>query len=480
MRKLPCYPRPYADELFSSWFLRLAHANVQRLPHFTFRITGDSYFWRFDPDRFLRPGLAETLAEVTGLSVDAIHALTLRRYEGKVVTQLPPRAPVRWIMPLYIQGYKRRRPGLSYCPACLREALFLRTHWRLSFVTVCERHACPLQGACPRCQAPYAPQRNDLGLGSDWSTQPEPPFGFCPECRLDLRDTPPRDADPEVLRLQAWLLGGAVSGVLPWPGQGEVPSLEGFDVLHQLLAVVLRQGVQGHLTETCGLAGPERPPQRRNRSFEDFDLPDRRLLLRQLAFLLEDWPHRLLRTCEAAGVTKEPLVVNFRPVPPWYEAVADRLSRANGRRPYKRVPLEPHLTLEELAARRDAAPTPAEQRRWDLIWQYAQQEEPAVLPFVRATGFARNTVVEVVRRYNQGGLESIENWWRGKKNPRRRLLTPEQEEELRRVLARGYMTNAEMADWVEARTGTRPDRSTLWMYRRGVNYHTMEGRRAGT
>lgn len=72
-------------------------------------------------------------------------------------------------------------------------------------------------------------------------------------------------------------------GRSPWPGQGEVPSLEGFDVLHQLLAVVLRQGVQGHLTETCGLAGPERP-------LSDATAASRTLTCPTAACFCDNWP----------------------------------------------------------------------------------------------------------------------------------------------------------------------------------------------
>jgi TniQ len=477
---LPVRPRPFPEELFSSWLMRLAHDNAQRLPYFTAQMTGDDYFWRIDPDCFLRPGVAQTLAAVTGLSVDAVLTLTLRRYEGTVIPRLLQRGAGRWITPLYVQGYRRQRPGLSYCPSCLTEALFLRAQWRLSFVTVCERHACLLLAACPRCHTPYAPQRNDLGLGSDWSTRPEPPLGYCPGCGHDLRGTPPLPADPAAVAFQRWLLGGAGSGVLAWPGHAAVPSLEGFDVLHQLLAVVLGERMQAHLTGVCDLEGVVRPPERRNRAFEDFDLLDRHRLMRQLTYIVEDWPRRLLGVCEATGVTKAPLMANFRPVPVWYELVADQLSRANGRRPYKRVPLAGHLTLEELATRRDTAPTAAEQRRWDLLWRYAQEEETGMLPFARTQNVDKKLVYSTVTRYNAQGPGSIENVRRGKADPKRRLLSSELEAELHARLAQGPMTNVEMADWVEERAGKRPDRSTLWMYRRGVGSHSVEGRRAST
>jgi len=79
----------------TSWFVRLAHANAQRLPYFTREITGDDYFWRFDPDRPLRSEVVRTLVQVTGLPTDALEALTLRRYEGTVIPRLLPRACIR-------------------------------------------------------------------------------------------------------------------------------------------------------------------------------------------------------------------------------------------------------------------------------------------------------------------------------------------------------------------------------------------------
>ncbi|GMA15875.1 hypothetical protein GCM10025871_22060 [Deinococcus metallilatus] len=473
---LPVRPRPFADELFSSWFMRLAHANTQRLPYFSFHMTGHHNFWTRDPDRSLRAEVARALSGATGLPLDTIVALTLRPLVGRVIPTLPPRSQVRWVTPLNKRGYLCERPGLSFCPACLREGLYLRQTWRLSFVGLCQHHGCLLLDACPACDAPYAPQRNDLGHGQDWSVQPEPPFGCCATCGADLRRGDASPGDAPLLALQGWMLQGADTGVLPWPGQGDVPVLEGFDVLHQLLTVALTRGMQVHLTGACGLLGLKQPSARPNRTFEDHILPDRRTLLQHLDFLLQGWPDQFVRTCQAAGLPKSPLVHHLHPVPAWYGAVADRLSRQGGRPPPQLGSLAAHLDLAGLTRERDGAPTPSERRRWTILWHYHQGPEVATV--ARRLGVSWDLVRRTVTRYNAQGPEGIREVKRGRPSPRKRLLTAEQEEELRLALTTTPMSYAEMADWVEARVGRRPNTTTLWIYRRGVDSHSREGRRA--
>ena len=473
---LPIRPRPYADELFSSWVIRLAHANFQRLPAFTFQLTGDPNFWAHDPDRHLRTGTLQTFAGVTGLSGEAVEALTLRRFVGVMLPPLQPRATGRWVMPLFKRGYRRDRPGLSWCPACLHEALYLRQHWRLSFVTVCTHHQCLLRDACPECHAPFSPQRNDLGVGQDWSLNPQPALSHCLDCGRDLREVQSEPADPFLMGLQERLIQGAETGWMPWDGLTEVPSIEGFDVLHQLLNVLMQPEPGRYLAEVLGHAGPQQLPERRNRSFEDFDLEGRRALLGQLGYLIGGWPHRLLEVCAGAGITRKPLVFNLPVIPGWYDLVAEQVSRANGHRPYKRTPLVAHLSLEEIAGRRDQATVPSVYRRWNILWHAVQQ--PELLLVSRALGLSWDLVWRTVTRYNTNGPTAMQDSTQGKINVKRRVLNLAQQEELRLALLSSPMNNPQMTDWIEARTGRRPSVSTLWMYRRDLESHTTAGRRA--
>lgn len=469
---LPVRPRPFSDELFSSWLLRLCHANAQRLPYFTGRLTGDANFWTRDPDRFLRPGVIDTLSEATGLDADAIEALTLREFGQRLLPALPPKAQVRWITPLNKRGYRCALPGLAYCPLCLQEAPYLRRFWRLSFVTLCERHGIPLLDVCPACAAPYAPQRHDLGRGRDWTRHAAPPFGLCAACGAEVGRSSPGEPQRALQTVQAWMLGGLRTGTLPWPGEGAVPAREGFDVMHQLLTLALTAELQAHLIAQ-GLPALAQPSPRPNRTFEDHGLADRRALLLHLATLLEGWPDGFVDHCRAAGLAKSPLVHHLRPVPAWYGAVANRLSRRGGRPVRSSGPLIPRLDRAGLAREREQAPTPSERQRWTILEHYHALAE--VSEVAQQLGLSYDLVRRTVARYNAQGPAGIRDLKRGQPNRKKRLLTAEQENELQLVLPMSY---AEMADWVEARTGTHPNPTTLWMYRRKLDSHSRGGRRA--
>lgn len=57
-------------------------------------------------------------------------------------------------------------------------------------------------------------------------------------------------------------------------------------------------------------------------------------------------------------------------------------------------------------------------------------------------------------------------------------MTTQQEADLRAAMQRSPMTYEQMADWVENLIGRRPSKSTLWMYKRGLESHSREGRRS--
>lgn len=373
------------------------------------------------------------------------------------------------------RGYRATRRGSLYCPLCLTEDTtpHLRLTWRLSFLTACPQHGTLLLDACPACQHPFAPHLNDLGPGRNWYFESDLPFEWCPQCGEHLAAQPPQ-ATPQVLGLERRMLRGLVCDHMEWDGLGEVPASEGFDVLHQLLYVLFQPAVRATLDFL-----PDAPtyPARRNRSFEDFDLEGRQALMGRLASLVHDWSHRFTDLMRQAGMTRRPLVYNMPTRPVWYDLVAEQFSQANGRRAYKQVPLVPWLTLAELAHRRDTAPTACERQRWDILWHYAQR--PEKVPVARQLGVDWQLVHRTVTRYNETGPEALAVPTRGRSNRKKRLLTEAQEQELQAWLsAAERRNNEEMRDWFEARTGRRPDGTTLWIYRRGMGDHSRAGRRA--
>lgn len=478
IRRLPRHPHPHPGESLSSWLMRLSHANAQRLSYLTTHLTDNPNFWHSDPDRHLRAEIFPALTTATGLSEARLRELMLPQFVGTLFDRLHPQAATRWALPYAKRLYAGQRGGAVYCPRCLEEKSgpFLRLSWRLSFATVCPEHQLVLRESCPHCGAFFAPHLNDLGKGKDWSLEKRLPFGWCPQCECDLRGTG-EPAGPEELAFQQRLTEALSTGRMAWDHLDHVPALEGFDVMHQVLSLLFLAGPWKAVQDVTGLPVPASPPARPNRTFEDFTFEDRRLLLAGLRFLVSDWPARFVAVCTTARLTRKPLVVNMPVIPAWYDEVADRFSRANGRRPYKRIPLAEHLDLDGIAARRAQATKPRERRRWEVLWHYHQQ--PEALPVARRLGMSWDFVARTVNRYNLYGPDWMNDANRARSFGRRRLLDEAQELELQTYIAAspGKPSNAELQDWCEARIGHRPDSSTLWMYRRGVA-HTRLGRRA--
>lgn len=84
-----------------------------------------------------------------------------------------------------------------------------------------------------------------------------------------------------------------------------------------------------------------------------------------------------------------------------------------------------------------------------------------------------------MRRYNERGSAAVRHGMEGKVLASRHLLTAEQEVELRACMGQRRVSNAELAAWMAERCGHTPDSTSLWIYRRGCESHSREGRKAG-
>ena len=139
--------------------------------------------------------------------------------------------------------------------------------------------------------------------------------------------------------------------------------------------------------------------------------------------------------------------------------------------------LEPHLTLKGMQARWDAAPTELERQRWDILCRLV--ETPDLQAVAQQVGVSDQKVRALLRRYNEGGPGAVAHGNLGRVAENRRLLTRDQEAELRVWMAKGRPSNVELAAWIAERCGKTPDSTSLWIYRRGCASHSKEGRRAG-
>ncbi|HAJ64671.1 MAG TPA: transcriptional regulator [Cyanobacteria bacterium UBA8543] len=131
--------------------------------------------------------------------------------------------------------------------------------------------------------------------------------------------------------------------------------------------------------------------------------------------------------------------------------------------------LEPYLTLEELKLRYQKAQDITEARRWHLLQLVAQQW--TIKQAAQIVGLNYDYAKEIVRRYNREGPKSVRNRNKDRQSPpRKSLLTPEQQQELQKVLQGpapdgGAWSGPKVADWIAQKTG----RERVWP-QRGWDY----------
>jgi transposase len=130
-----------------------------------------------------------------------------------------------------------------------------------------------------------------------------------------------------------------------------------------------------------------------------------------------------------------------------------------------KVHLESYLTAEELKARYRQSQDMVEARRWQLLQLVAQ--DWTIKRASEVVGLNYDYAKEIVRRYNLEGPPSVKNRSRERQPPPpRSLLTPEQQEELQKILEGpapdgGTWSGPKVARWIAERTG----RDWIWPQR---------------
>lgn len=90
----------------------------------------------------------------------------------------------------------------------------------------------------------------------------------------------------------------------------------------------------------------------------------------------------------------------------------------------RRIRLEPHLTVDELARRYRAAKEPRERSRWQILWLLSQGQTASEVAM--STGYSRYWIGQPVRRYNTEGPEAMRNRQYTHSHCAQSLLSPEQ------------------------------------------------------
>ncbi len=173
-------PKPFEDELLSSWLSRMAIEHKRTLPlFFSLFIRHDgSSSTRTDIDFQYNEKLFNALSQKSKLSFNQIYKMSLRSEEGHLFTCNNCIYPPKQIRKLID---KRTHFGLMYCPKCLAEdkVPYFRKKWRYTFYNVCTKHNVFLTDRCWVCyeKISFSKIKHMKSLA------------ICSKCENDLSDT---------------------------------------------------------------------------------------------------------------------------------------------------------------------------------------------------------------------------------------------------------------------------------------------------
>lgn len=146
---LPLRPKPFDDELCSSWLLRLAKECGTTF--YTFRrVTAPRLRLPiYDFDRSVGVQQLASIAKAT-MTEPSLVRETLLRFDGP---DLEDNSWLeQWLLPVGDSESAGKLTGYQYCPECLSDGTpYFRRSWRFSFVVACVKHRRLLIDQCGRC-----------------------------------------------------------------------------------------------------------------------------------------------------------------------------------------------------------------------------------------------------------------------------------------------------------------------------------------
>jgi transposase len=321
---LPVRFIPLPDELFTSWIVRLARENGTKLHTFSSLLFSEKRIWSRDLDKSADDRHLAVMEETTGFSARLIKETFLRSFEGKFYETHNPNGNSAWLMPVGVYHQTRRNYGLQMCPVCLRddgENGYYRKLWRVSWVTVCEKHKTILLDRCPNCVAPIVFHRGEMGYRNLYSNYSNVQ---CPKCDFYWTSNKAIDASipasREIIRFQLQLRESMDDGWTKINGYGVVHSIPFFNGLKQILKLlsVIKQGRKFREATSLKSGLPFNEPAENFHTFDLLPVEMRYEALGMADWLLFDWATRFVELAEASHCWSSTLLSGCVNIPFWY------------------------------------------------------------------------------------------------------------------------------------------------------------------
>lgn len=295
--RLPIPLLPLEDELFSSWFVRVAHANGLRCNHLARILTGRGRpLFHGDIDRGIWKTPAYRLAELVGTTYEAAEKTLLSTYRPFLWSSHSLKGIWPFVLPVSTKDHKERKYGFQYCPCCLlTDAIpFYRRYWRLAFVVVCDVHGIKLRDRCPHCDVPIAIQRADVKSRFLHKT---PSLRHCSSCHQSLCDVSAAEKiDTLLLSSQRLILSTLDRGWININGRVIYSHLF-FHGLRMLMSFLDDPRYSGRLQPRLASLNiarleSDQPRGRRSGGIEQCNVQRRFELACAVAWLFHQWPNR--------------------------------------------------------------------------------------------------------------------------------------------------------------------------------------------
>lgn len=245
---------------------------------------------------------------MTGSKPEAAIATSLRCWDGILWEELKTRGPAPWLSPVRVVTRRHRHAGLQLCVLCLREDKIphFKKAWRL-LLPFCTTHCIGLLDRCPKCFHAINLHCSDFGRPMRFSDHP---WVFCFNCGLDWRTSaPPSKVESVPLTHLISRISGALRGNWGSVGEERIHPIAYFAGLRVLLAGLASNSRSKNLSQQVATSMGRLPfstsHQFRHLVIERLEIGERIRLFEMLAWILEDWPDRLLRACVSARLKSD-------------------------------------------------------------------------------------------------------------------------------------------------------------------------------
>lgn len=182
----PAYIPPYDDELFSSWYCRLAiNHGIKPLTLVKNNFDYNAPIFNRDIDNLSPQYLLDFIYLHTPLSKGEIKELFLNSLSGSYFSDDSENR--NNILALGINHRNRKRFGMMCCPKCLKKEPYYKKEWRLFTSILCVKCNSYLIDSCPKCRKPISYHRI-YNSGNQSVFDFTLPFTLCWFCKADLAE----------------------------------------------------------------------------------------------------------------------------------------------------------------------------------------------------------------------------------------------------------------------------------------------------